>query len=356
MTQHTQPITATTPDANTWDRFAATHPHGSMLQSAGWATLKEQFGWRTVRVAIADGETLLAGAQVLLRGRAGLNAVYVPRGPLLSGDPATDNALLDALDRVARRNRAVFLRLEPNVLEHSPETDRLHTALQLRGMRVAEPLQPHSSVHLPLDSSLEQIQAGMSKGHRADIRRAARQGVTVREGRTSTDLDLFYGIMEATAARAQFGIHSRSYYATMLQCFANPEAATLLLAEQDGQPVATAIIGGWGNTAMYLYSGSTEAGLKCGAQHAIQWHAVQWARANGCHTYDFWGVPDQYGQIANAPAEEQAALEQAAASDPLHGVYRFKKGFGGKVVRYLPAYDRVYIPPLYALWQRQAAG
>ena len=33
-----------------------------------------------------------------------------------------------------------------------------------------------------------------------------------------------------------------------------------------------------------------------------------------------------------------------------------KKGFGGRVTRYLPAYDRVYMPPLYALWQRVSRG
>jgi serine/alanine adding enzyme len=46
-------------------------------------------------------------------------------------------------------------------------------------------------------------------------------------------------------------------------------------------------------------------------------------------------------------------LEAAARSDPLYGVYRFKKGFGGQVARYLPAYDRVYISALYTLWQRR---
>ena len=34
-------------------------------------------------------------------------------------------------------------------------------------------------------------------------------------------------------------------------------------------------------------------------------------------------------------------------------IRNFKKGFGGDVVRYLPAYDRVFIPPLYRLWLRR---
>jgi lipid II:glycine glycyltransferase (peptidoglycan interpeptide bridge formation enzyme) len=106
----------------------------------------------------------------------------------------------------------------------------------------------------------------------------------------------------------------------------------------------------------YLYSGATREGLKSGANHLLEWAALQWARAQGCTFYDLWGIPDALGQAATAPDEQQReALTAAAQDDPLIGVYRFKKGFGGRVVRYLPAYDAVLLPPLYALWQRRFA-
>ena len=113
----------------------------------------------------------------------------------------------------------------------------------------------------------------------------------------------------------------------------------------------------WARAGLYLYGGSTEEGLKSGANHALQWHAIQWARERGCTIYDFWGIPDLLAQAAatDDPAE-RTRLEAAAASDPLHGVFRFKKGFGGQIERYLPAYDRVYISPLYALWRRRFGG
>ncbi len=73
-------------------------------------------------------------------------------------------------------------------------------------------------------------------------------------------------------------------------------------------------------------------------------------------TYDFWGIPDAFGQMMRRPDGEQKQLEQAAKAHPLYGVYRFKKGWGGQIVRYLPAYDQVYLPPVYWLWQRRMAG
>jgi len=95
-----------------------------------------------------------------------------------------------------------------------------------------------------------------------------------------------------------------------------------------------------------------DEGLKTGANHLLEWHALQWAKEQGCQTYDLWGIPDALGKAALATSEnERLALEAEAQNDPLIGVYRFKKGFGGQIVRYLPAYDHVFLWPLYALWQ-----
>ncbi len=345
------------PSAEDWDGFTQQHAHGHLLQSSGWGALKAHVGWEVQRRLVVGPHGPQAGAQLLIRRRLGLSAAYVPRGPLLSGDQASDQLLLAALDRVARRARAVFLRLEPNLLESDPRADRLHSELLLNGFRPAPPLQPHSTVMLDLAPAPEQLLAAMTKGHRADIRRAAREGVRVRVGNTQADLDAFYTIMEQTGRRAEFGIHSRAYYQAVWQLFrATPhgECAQLLLAERDGATLAVALIFGWAGAGLYLYGGSTEQGLKSGANHALQWHALRWAHDRGWRRYDFWGVPDQFGRAATVADDiERARLEEEAKHDPMYGVFRFKKGFGGQVVRFLPAYDRVYLPPLYTLWQRR---
>lgn len=330
----------------------AAHPRGHLLQTSAWGALKAGFGWEQRLVAVRGPGGLLAGALLLLRRRYGVAMAYTPRGPLLAGQPAADDLLLAALRRVARNARAVFLRLEPNLLEGTPDADALHSRLLLAGYEPTEPIQPRSSIHLDLAPPPERLLAGMSKGHRADVKRSAREGVAVRIGQSPADLDAFYAIMSATSARAQFGIHSRAYYDAFWSLFGASGAAQLLLAEHAGATVATAFVAADAGTGLYLYSGSTEAGLKCGAQHAIQWHAIQWARARGCRRYDFWGIPDQLGRAAlsDDPAEQER-LEAQAQSDPLFRVYRFKKGFGGQLVRYLPAYDQVYLAPLYRLWR-----
>ncbi len=351
-TVHEYALALTEPDAADWNAFVANHPTGHMLQMSEWGALKSRFGWDARRIMLVGPDGPRAGAQVLFRRKYGLSVAYVPRGPLLSGHAATDTLLLRAIRTLARRNRAVFIRLEPNLREDDAAADLTNSWLQQHGYTPTEPMQPHSSIHLDVTPEWPALLSAMSKGHRADIKRATREGVQVRIGTTPADLDAFYQIMTDTAARARFGIHSRAYYEHALAQFG--DAMRLLLAEREGQTLATAIVGAAGTTALYLYSGSTADGLKYGAQHAIQWEALQWARQRGCTTYDFWGIPDALGRARTADDEAaSAALESEARQDPLYGVFRFKKGFGGRIVRYLPAYDHVLLALPYRLWRRQ---
>lgn len=345
-------LAVVTPAPTSWDTFVNAHPQGGLLQGSAWGALKAGFGWaaRTVAVQNAAGH-IVAGANLLTRSRYGLSVAYTPRGPLLSGDPATDQLLLNALARLARRARAVFLRIEPNCTEDHPQADALHTWLLLQGLQPAPTIQPRSSIHVDLTPPEAAILAACSKGHRADIRRAERQGVQVRAG-TAADLPEFYAIMQATGARAAFGIHSCAYYQAALQL--HQPRARLLLALVEDRLVAAHMVFAGAQQAAYLYSGAAEIGLKAGANHLLAWHAIRWARSLGCTSYDLWGIPDDLGRAAGAADEaERATLEQSAQSDPLIGVYRFKKGFGGRVVRYLPAYDLPLIPPLYPLARRR---
>jgi serine/alanine adding enzyme len=341
-------------DREGWDALVASHPHGHLLQNWAWGELKSQFGWMPVRLAIVTSSDTMprAAAQMLVRRFMGLSVCYVPRGPMLSGEPVLDATLLTALRRMARRRRAAFLRLEPNILEDTGESRTLHSFLQTEGFRIAQPLQPRTSIHLSLEPSPEQLFGAFSKGHRADVRRAERNGVAVREGCTDADLNAFYVLMEETARRAEFAIHSREYYRAAWSA-AGDDAQLLLAYDKDGLPLAGFLVFAFGHEGQYMYSASTTEGLKSGANHLLQWHTIRWMRERGCRTYDLWGVPEIVGGMVGVNDEERARIEEQAKGHPLYGAYRFKKGWGGEVVRYLPAYDAVFLAPAYWLWRRR---
>ena len=82
-----------------WDELVASLG-GQPFQSWAWGDLKSHFGWRPYRLATSDGT---AAAQVLIRPYRGLAVAYVPRGPILSADPKSNEALINSI--VAERAR-----------------------------------------------------------------------------------------------------------------------------------------------------------------------------------------------------------------------------------------------------------
>jgi lipid II:glycine glycyltransferase (peptidoglycan interpeptide bridge formation enzyme) len=108
-----------------------------------------------------------------------------------------------------------------------------------------------------------------------------------------------------------------------------------------------------GNTAWYFFGASSDAHRNLMAPYAVQWAAMRWAKAKGCQVYDLWGVPD----------EEETTLESrfTQRQDGLWGVYRFKRGFGGRLTRTIGPWDRIRSPLRYrlfqwALWSRNLGG
>lgn len=342
-------------DPEVWDQLAA-RLGAQPFQAWAWGELKGRFGWQPHRLSSAKGES---GAQVLIRPFRGLSVAYVPRGPFPSTDGPVDKALLEEIVRLARSRRAAFLRFEPDVLQTDAQAADLDAFLKASGFRTAErTLGQRSSIRLDLAPSEDELFAAFSKGHRADVKRAERLGVKVRVGTEESEVDSLHRMLVATTERKAFEFHTAAYYRALWRLFG--DAARLYLAELDGEVVAASLVLAWGDNGLYLFAGSTRAGLESRAGHLLQWHAIRWAKERGARTWDLWGIADARGRIEMARRKgvadgspELVRLEAEARRDPKDGLERFKKGWGGYVVRSLPAYDRVFIAPVYWLWTRR---
>jgi lipid II:glycine glycyltransferase (peptidoglycan interpeptide bridge formation enzyme) len=320
-------------DEAAWDAFVREHPNGHILQMAGWGRLKRAFGWQDVRLALDDGGVIRAGVQLLLRRLPRMRflpavAAYAPKGPLVDWrDEAQVRALLKALRRFCLRRGVVFLRIEPEALD-DPD---LAARLRRWGWRPARrSVQPRTTVWVDLEADEETLLARMHPKWRYNVRLAARKGVVVREG-GADDLATFTTLMTMTGRRQGFGIHEPAYYRLFWELFAPDGHAVLLLAEHEGRPLAGLLIGQAAGRAWYLYGASGDEDRHLMPNHLLQWEAMRWARARGCRIYDLWGVPDEVAANPEAPIPEPAT--------GLWGVWRFKRGFGGRVVRYIGAWD-----------------
>ena len=331
-----------------WDAFVRQHSRGHILQTTGWGRLKSRHGWQSAQAALQNTRgDLLSVALVLTRRLPyGLGRIaYVPHGPVVNWDNLNlTRETLRATIQVAHAQRAFAVVIEPDLID-TPYDRR---QLAQHGLR---PLSFHAQprctiwVNLDVDEEVDLLSA-MKQKTRYNIGLARRRGVQVRVG-TAEDAPLFYQLMRDTAERDQFSIFPAEYYRDFLDIFLADDAARLLIAEYDGEPLAALIVSSIGQRATYLYGASTNTYRELMPTYLLQWEAMRWARARGCNTYDLWGIPD----------EDEAALEAhfETRSDGLWGVYRFKRGFGGQVVRYIGAWVAVLSPLRWWLYEKAQA-
>lgn len=320
-------------DRAEWDTTLLTLPEPHVLQCFAWGEAKRATGWEPFRLRLCDSGHTVALAQVLRRRLPlpGLCVLYVPKGPLLAaGCSGRRGEVLEALKCFARRQRAVFLKTDADI----PITDAAAMRALIRaGFRPSpEQIQIRNSVVIDLRPEPDELLARMHAEWRRKVRLAARRGVVVRPGGLD-DLPHFYDMYLQTGRRDGFVVRPYAYYASIWQPFLQEGLAHLLLAEVEGETIAGVMLFRFGRRAWYLYGADTRKRHKLMPNYLLQWEAMCWARAQGCTEYDLWGAPDRL-----------------TPEDPLWGVWEFKRGFGGRFVARLGAWDYAVLPPLYYLW------
>jgi lipid II:glycine glycyltransferase (peptidoglycan interpeptide bridge formation enzyme) len=193
----------------------------------------------------------------------------------------------------------------------------------------SDQIQFRNTVIVDLSASEEDILMRMKQKTRYNIRLAERKGVAVRVGKLE-DLGRLYRMYAETSVRDGFVIRDENYYMTVWETFMagstvsnlQSPVAIPLIAEVDGEPVAGLFLFMFAGRAYYVYGMSRDKHREKMPTYLLQWAAMKHAKAHGCLTYDLWGAPDVFDE-----------------SDSMWGVYRFKEGLGGEVVRTLGAYD-----------------
>lgn len=304
--------------------------NGHLLQSWQWGELKARHGWQVERVTV-EGAWGKAMAQVLFRHRGPLSLAYVPRGPVMAGDKnRAFEELTRVVDRVARKHRAITLIVEPNGRLGLTGTYR-----QAGYIRGPEPFQPARTVKVPLLPDPELMEQFHSK-NRYNIRLALRRGVTVEHGNSEEDLRAFYALLEDTAKRNRFGVHTYQYYRDALDLFGKD--AALLFAKINGENAAGVVTARFGDEAIYLYGASSTTVRADGAAFLLQYEAMRWAREQGAKRYDLWGIP---AEDPEKLPEDATGMTRSQGEDQ-RGLYNFKVRFGGEIVAYPPTMERRY--------------
>ncbi len=330
-----------------WENFLRGFPDAHILQTRPWGDLKQAFGWQVEYVGLFQDEGLSGiGAQILFKSLPlGLSLAYIPRGPVgLNSSPSQHplwSPWMAEVDRLCRKKRAVFLKIEPDLWDGESENHRTNTEAGLPpGFHSSyQDIQPSRTLLVDLSGDEEAVLARMKQKTRYNVRLALKKGVVVKP---SQDLDTFHRLMQLTGQRDVFGVHSLAYYQKAFDLFHPHGACQIFIAEYEAQPLAAIMVFSHGKRAWYFYGASSNEHRERMPAYLLQWEAMQWARAQGCTQYDLWGVPDSNLQDLEADFMNR--------SSGLWGVYRFKRGFGGDLKRTQGPWDRIYKPTWYSLY------
>ncbi len=318
-------------DREAWDHFVLQRGPGVLLQTWGWGALKARWGWRPVRLVAVDGSGQLQGAlQLLLRPVAGLGCyAYGPRGPVLADLDAGQAAalrLIAAARRLARRRRALVLKLDPEWRTDDAAARRI---LRAAGLRASPYDVQHRKTYLvDLSGGPAAVFARVKASTRRQVRRAEGTVAVEADGGPAA-VATFHRVLARTVARTELTPRPLAYYQDVVAELATSCPVRVLCARMAGEPVSAMVAVVAGSRLIYLFGGSVGRPDAAAAAYRMHWQAIEWGLAQGCTTYDMWGVPNH----------EDPAVPGA-------GYFEFKRRWNGEVVRHHRCQDVVLWPEL----------
>lgn len=284
-----------------WDEIVAGQA-GHFLQSSSWADFQQTLGHQIV-FDHGDGWSYLAS----LRQIAHWRYLFVQAGPTI----VKSNQLKEAVASLCQRARTLgctFVRIEPIGAVSAQD-------LMALGAHEVAPIEPKHPWVLDISIDESALRTGLSAGHRYGINSAKRKGLRFAKSKKPEDIELFLQMMHDTA-KGRFGAHDDEYYRKMYQSLHAHSSAQLFLAYHDKEPVASALVFDWQKTRYYAHAGAFQAiNRRLSGSMPLVWQMILDARANGFHSFDFWGV--------------------TPSDDPKHpwaGFSKFKKAFGGQML------------------------
>ena len=343
-----------------WDSWFASHgSEAPFTQSWEWGEILIAEGKEVERLAVYDGEEVVAQAQVVYSKLPfGWRYAFCPKGPVVSERLKTKDLRLDeAIVPYLKTKKCIFFRIEPSSLISN---------IQYPISKVVD-INPRATTILDTTKSEEELLKVMHEKTRYNIRLAERKGLRIiptasrDPAAAGKDYKILMDLMRATGKRDGFKLHDEEHYRQILvsdfsyQISAqlrtpNSDLSAEASAKAGLRTIATAIFVGFGATFTYLYGASDYEHRSLMAPYLVQWEGIKLGKELGFKKYDFFGI---------APANESRIKNQESRSDQYEydiqhqyaGVTRFKLGFGGVAHEDPGTFDLIISPGKYMVYQ-----
>jgi len=304
------------------------------LQSYEWGIFREKTQTKVIRKGFFEGKKLTAGFQLTIHTipHTPFTIGYLPKGSL------PDNNLLQELTEIGRKERCIFIQLEPNVEKTTNDELRI-TNYELKP--AAHPLFTKYTFVLDLTKSEEELLAGMHPKTRYNIRVAQKHGVEVVEDNSNAGFEMYWKLTEETTKRQNFYAHTKTYHKLQWETLNvakhtdNALTSHVFFAKYQEKILAAWILFVFQDTLYYPYGASSSLHREVMASNLIMWEAIRFGKKLGLQKFDMWG----------------AMSDTPDTKDAWYGFHRFKQGYGARHVEFIGSFDLVINPLLYQLYK-----
>ncbi|OGM29767.1 hypothetical protein A2630_01330 [Candidatus Woesebacteria bacterium RIFCSPHIGHO2_01_FULL_44_10] len=284
----------------------ATHP----LQTTAWADFRREWGNE-----VFDTKYGIIVVNRLLPTGLGL-------GTFIRG-PKPTKQMLEELAKLGKKEKLIFIKLEPNVLKNNADVNLLHKAGAVPGKTLFTP----TSFWIDLTKSEDELMKSFTSKTRYNVRYARRKGVEVVEDNSDAAFEKYLGLTRETVARQGFYAHSERYHHLMWKHLRKAGIAHLLVTRHNKETLTAWIIFHHGDFIYYPYGAWSGSHQNLQPNSLMMWEAIKLGKKLGAKTFDLWGREEG------------------------KGFTKFKEGYSPQVVEFLGTWDLVINKPLYYLYR-----
>ncbi len=270
---------ASADDAGAWDRFVETHPRATPYHRFAWRkSVENAYGHDCFYLIAEDKRGQISGVlptakikPLFLSGK--LCALpYCDVGEVLASDNTTAKALIENSIRIADDHGLSGIEHRASASPITEFDEQRYDGHKTRML-------------LDLPNSSELLMQSFKSKHRSQIRKAIKNGLTIRLGRDADLIEHFYRVFSRNMHMLGSPVHSKQWFRQIHQNYSDNMVISTVWLE--GTVVGAGIILLNGNLASIPWASTVQQYNRLAPNMLLYWSLLEYASDNGFSTFDF---------------------------------------------------------------------
>ncbi|GIW65599.1 MAG: peptidoglycan bridge formation protein FemAB [Candidatus Parcubacteria bacterium] len=294
----------------------------SFLHNYEWGEVEKKLGKEFFRFGIYKSQTLIAVVQIIGHKSKRGNFLTISHGPIIN--PNFKENFLEIIDLIIEKIKKLNLKKKYSFLRVNflfENSEEILKNLIVRKFKLAPRWFVSENFWIKeIDKTEEDLLKEMDNNHRKQILDSlTKPYLEIEKSDKIETIKIFWDLYKNLAKEKNFIPYSYNLIKNEFEIFTKEDKALWYLGKIENKYYSAALIIFDNNFAYYHHSASIK--IKEPLNYKLQWQIILDARQRGCKFYNMWGITNQ------------------GKEHPWYGLTQFKKGFGGKMINFLPTLD-----------------